>query len=614
MGDPSAGAGATWLAAFRRAGREPALEVHADPGAIHTVASGAGCTVLFDGLLHSRTDWVERFSAAEASDAALVLEAYLLWGERLLGQLKGLFALVVWDAGKDLLLCARDPHGLQPFFYAEQGGDLFLSASVEALVRHPRISASVDRVALADHLSHRWPKLDATYFEAVRRLPGGHALRVGSGIRSIERYWDPIPPGRPIDYVSDEETGRFDDLLDQAVERCLPSGPVATYMSGGLGSVSVTALAQEQLDAAGKPPLLALSLVFEHPAANEETVQRRVAADLGLPQKIVTVSDAVGPSGLLPSALAMSAQRPAPMINLWNPAYAYLARYASDMGCNVILTGNGGDEWLEAGVHKATQAWRELDFPTLYRLWSAMQRSYRTSKPAIARNLVWSYGLRPIVRQKGTQALLRTAPGTLAHLENRRFADKTPDWVAPDASLREQMIERYRSHRRTVSRGALDSPMVAFELEEFYESGRELGVRLLHPFWDADLTAFLARVPPRLLMRGGYSKGLVRQTLAGKFPQLGFDRHRKVSASAFYRSVLIGEGSAAWAAMGGARALAELGIVDLAMLDAHMRRLFSNGAAPASETDPGLAYQIWYVLSLEAWLRPRIGMPPFRAT
>ena len=87
-------------------------------------------------------------------------------------------------------------------------------------------------------------------FEAVRRLPGGHALRVGSGIRSIERYWDPIAPGRPIDYVSDEETGLFDDLLDQAVERCLPSGPVATYMSGGLDSVSVAALAQEQLDAA----------------------------------------------------------------------------------------------------------------------------------------------------------------------------------------------------------------------------------------------------------------------------------------------------------------------------------------------------------------------------
>src|SRR3989442_5462200 len=183
MGDPFASAGATWLAAFQRVGRERAFEVHGDPGATHTLASGHGCTVLFDGLLHSRTDWVERFSVADASDADLVLQAYRQWGEGLLERVKGLFALIVWDAGEDLLLCARDPHGLYPFFYAEQGDDLFLSASVEALVRHPRISASVDRVALADHLCHRWPRLDATYFQAVRRLPGGYALRVRSASR-----------------------------------------------------------------------------------------------------------------------------------------------------------------------------------------------------------------------------------------------------------------------------------------------------------------------------------------------------------------------------------------------------------------------------------------------
>src|SRR5262249_37637364 len=241
--------------------------------------------------------------------------------------------------------------------------------------------------------------------------------------------------------------------------------------------------------------LLALSLVFEHPSANEENVQRRVASELGLPQEIVTVSDAVGQSGLLTSAVEMSAQRSAPMINLWNPAYEYLSRYAAEHGCDVILTGRGGDEWLEASVHQATTAWRRFDLATLVRLWSAMQRSYRVPKHMIARYLLWTYGLRPIVRQSGSQALLRAAPDVLARLENRRFAATTPDWVAPDAALRARMFERYQAQRRTVSRGALDSPMVAFEHEEFYESGSRWGIRLLHPFWDADLTAFLARVP-----------------------------------------------------------------------------------------------------------------------
>ena len=75
-------------------------------------------------------------------------------------------------------------------------------------------------------------------------------------------------------------------------------------------------------------------------------------------------------------------------------------------------------------------------------------------------------------------------------------------------------------------------------------------------------------------MRDGYSKGLVRQILAQRFPQLGFGRDRKVTASGFYRSVLISEGVEAWKRMGGAQALAELGIVEPAALERHMNGLF----------------------------------------
>ena len=170
-----------------------------------------------------------------------------------------------------------------------------MTPAISSSRRRPRRSrgtresrARSTELAIADHLCHRWPKLESTYFEAVRRLPGGYALRVHEGRRTVARYWDPIPPGRPIDYISEEEAGRFTELLDQAVDRCLPGGPAAIYLSGGLDSVSVAALAQEQLRDRDAGPLLALSLVFEHPDANEEDTQRAVATRLGLPQKIVT--------------------------------------------------------------------------------------------------------------------------------------------------------------------------------------------------------------------------------------------------------------------------------------------------------------------------------------
>jgi asparagine synthase (glutamine-hydrolysing) len=606
MGRPTAGPAGTWLATLRKEGGRR-FEVSAGPGSSHSIADDGDVTVLFDGLLHSRREWLNDFSLSTTSDASLVLNAYLRWGEGVLERVKGLFALIVWDGGKDLLLCARDPHGMHPFFYGDDAGDLFLSPSPEALARHPRIPGAVDRVAIADHLCHRWPRLESTYFERVRRLPGGYVLRVREGHRTVERYWDPIPPGRPIDYISAAEAGRFTELLDQAVSRCLPVGQAAVYLSGGLDSVSVAALAQEQLRERNAGPPLALSLVFEHPDANEEDTQRAVAARLGIPQEIVSVDDAVGPNGLLADALEMSASRSAPMMNLWNPAYAFLARSAAEHGCEVILTGNGGDEWLEAGVHNARIALERLDLATVYRLWVSMQRSYPYSRGTVARNLLWTYGLRPILRHGAASTLERTAPGVLARQEQWRFTQTTPAWIAADPWLRSEMLERYRAHKRAPRRGALDNPMVAYELEEFHESGRHQGMPLLHPFWDADLTAFLARVPPRLLMRDGYSKGLVRQSLARKFPKLGFDRSRKVTASGFYRSVMIHEGIEAWMRMGGAQALTELGVVDGLALDRHMKDLFRRGDAGLSGADPGKTWQIWYVLTTEAWLRPRLG-------
>src|SRR5512132_3764854 len=127
MGRHAAGPAGTWLATLREGGTER-FEVSSGPGSSHSVASDGTCTALFDGLLHTRREWLHDFSLPTASDASLVLHAYLRWGEGVLERVKGLFALIVWDGRKDVLLCAHDPHGMHPFFYGDDAGDLFLSA------------------------------------------------------------------------------------------------------------------------------------------------------------------------------------------------------------------------------------------------------------------------------------------------------------------------------------------------------------------------------------------------------------------------------------------------------------------------------------------------------
>src|SRR5207245_2205743 len=102
---------------------------------------------------------------------------------------------------------------------------------------------------------------------------------------------------------------------------------------------------------------------------------------------------------------------------------------------------------------------------------------------------------------------------------------------------------------------------------------QRMGAPLLHPFRDPELVDFLWRTPPRLLMRGGRTKGLVRDTLSRRFPAVGFDHHRKLAATDFLRSVMLSEGIEAWNEMGGALALAKLGIVSSGGIDTMVRDL-----------------------------------------
>jgi asparagine synthetase B (glutamine-hydrolysing) len=134
------------------------------------------------------------------------------------------------------------------------------------------------------------------------------------------------------------------------------------------------------------------------------------------------------------------------------------------------------------------------------------------------------------------------------------------------------------------------------DLEEHYELGQRAGVRLRHPFWDVDLVELLMRTPPTLLNGEGKAKGLVRQALANRFPELGFERQKKIGATSYFQSLVMREGPELWRAAEGARTLAALGLVNARALNASVDKLFAGA-------EPGRLYQVWEVLRLERWVR-----------
>jgi asparagine synthase (glutamine-hydrolysing) len=601
------------LVATRRGDLElsPAADTSSDGGGAPSrpqVARHGPCAALFDGVLYNRAE-LERVLGAEGStDGDLALQAYQRWGERVLLELKGIYVLVVGDTERERVICARDRLGSYSLFYAESGGDLLLSTSIEVLLRDPRVSGEVNRAALADHLAHNWPDPGETYFSAIRRVPPGQALVGGSDGRRIGRYWDPIPSDGEIDWVSEDELEHFEDLLQAAVGRFLALGPAGIFLSGGLDSVSVAAIAARTSRETGMPAPWALSLGFSDQEANEQAIQRSVAADLDLPQLLVPLEEAAGPEGLLAGSLELNRHCPAPAVNLWMPAYIHLATLGRQHGCRVILTGHGGDEWLSVTPFLAADLLLSLDLKGFFRLWENHRRSYPIPPLTILRNLFWRFGTRPLLGI----AADRIAPEAMGARRRRRAVRQIPGWVAPDPALRRELVDRAKANvperlkpgrvYRTEMNQALDHALVAMELEEAFECGRRLGMRFGHPFWDADLLTFLYRTPPELLNQGGRSKGLVRGMLARRFPELGFERHRKITGTPAVRTMFTLEGEAAWRKMGGVTALAKMGVLDEAGTSRLLGGVLNENTRKSPEKNAN-AYRIWDILALEAWAR-----------
>lgn len=137
------------------------------------------------------------------------------------------------------------------------------------------------------------------------------------------------------------------------------------------------------------------------------------------------------------------------------------------------------------------------------------------------------------------------------------------------------------------------------EQEEDFEVGRRLGLRIHHPYWDPDLISFLCRVPPRLLLANGREKGLVREVTNRRFPGVGFERQKKVSAITFFRVRLETEVLSSWRELGGVTALGSLGVVDPQLLECSVNTITTSGRLR------GL-HQLWELMTLEAWVRGRL--------
>jgi len=186
------------------------------------------------------------------TDSEVVLKALVAWGSKALLRFNGMFALAFWDKHERKLLLARDRYGIKPLYYACIGSSVVFGSEVKAILASGECRVRMNKAGLLEYMTFQNFFTDRTLFEDVRLLPAGSYLEIHQGrspgaIKPTE-YWDYsfVEPEGEVD--EREYIEELDRLFVQAVSRQLVSDvDVGAYLSGGMDSGSVTAIAAKQL-------------------------------------------------------------------------------------------------------------------------------------------------------------------------------------------------------------------------------------------------------------------------------------------------------------------------------------------------------------------------------
>jgi asparagine synthase (glutamine-hydrolysing) len=270
---------------------------------------------------------------ATSGDTEVLLHLYEEHGEAFAEQLRGMFAVAIWDARRRRLVLARDRFGIKPLYYRADADGLEFASELRALPR-----GEIDLDALEAFLAFNSIPAPLTIFRGTRKLPPGHLLvwEERDGVR-IERFARPapVPAAEQRDNDEAELVEELRARIRDSVRAHLVSDvPVGVLLSGGVDSSLLAALAAEE----GSEPLRTFSIGFEERSFDELADAQRVADRYGTQHRELVVRP---DAALLLPALAEAFDEPFADSSAL-PTYLVSRLAAEDV--KVALSGEGGDE------------------------------------------------------------------------------------------------------------------------------------------------------------------------------------------------------------------------------------------------------------------------------
>ena len=306
-------------------------------------------TLNFNGEIYNYRELRERLTAehgakfATAGDGEAIVAAYHYWGRSAVAKLRGMFAFLIWDADEKVIFGARDPFGIKPLFYAAGPGGTAFSSEKKSLLELSDvlgIADELDRTALQHYLTLQYVPEPESLHARIRRVESGTSFTVSpGGTPQFERYFFPEFTAKPVHGDADAKIlhDRIRDVMRDSVGKHMIADPditVGTFLSGGIDSTAIAALAKEH-----NPNLIAFTTGFEREGYSEVDVAAESAAAIGVKHVIRTVSadEMIDALPLIVWYLDDPVADPA-LVPLW-----FIAREARKH-VKAVLSGEGSDE------------------------------------------------------------------------------------------------------------------------------------------------------------------------------------------------------------------------------------------------------------------------------
>lgn len=516
------------------------------------------------------------------SDTEAIVHAYEAWGPACLDRFIGMFAIALWDAPRRELFLARDRFGKKPLYYRMEDGRLAFASELKALMRDDAFPPKLDLHALDGYLTFGYTPGDRCIVAGVEKLAPGHWLRWRDGQIETRCYWSPnfTPDPRPSEREWQE---RLEATLRDAVRLRLRSDvPLGVFLSGGVDSSAITALACEELGAATKT----YSIGFREREHDELPYARQVAEHFKSDHHELIVDDRdIGVLEEIAYHLDEPFADPSAL-----PTY-YVCREARKH-VTVVLSGDGGDE-LFAGYARygAALSYARADLAP-----APLRRAVGGVALALTPTQVWGRGLIERLSLNGAGRYL-SQMAAFSHSERRAL------WGAGRCDLAGAGLERFspwfdRYGRDDLLAALQGSDQANYLPDDILVKVDRMAMRhsleARCPLLDHRVAELANAMPAKFKRRGRHGKLILKRMLARRLPAAILERRKRgfgIPIRKWFRSSLQ-DYARDWLLGPSAR------IVDVLERDA-IGRLIEAHASGMRD----FSRRIWTLLMLEHWRR-----------